>query len=75
MVTGSQACQNLSLKWIGSSSIITVFYSPARAKEVVCTLILFALSYMGLVESSKNNMEQIFGLSSLGYKFVCLVLT
>lgn len=30
---------------------------------------------MGLVESSKNNTEQIFGLSRLGYKFLCLVLT
>lgn len=49
--------------------------SSKGQRSIVCKLILFALSYMGFVESSKNNMEQIFGLSSLGYKFLCLVLT
>lgn len=33
MARGSQTFQNISLKWIRSSSFITSFYSPARAKE------------------------------------------
>lgn len=33
--------KNLTPEWIGSSNFITGFYSPPRAKEVVCKLVLF----------------------------------